>query len=215
MTEIVLLRHGETKWDRQNRLHGHAPVQLTDSGRESVETIGRELASNCEFDQLAVAETLAARTTAEIVRLAGVEPRACIDSAWKPRDAGVFQGLAYEQFEIGDETDSEFSRTDADILPPLPQGGESLAAGRQRVLDGWRQLCETAAETDTILVVTHDFPIATILASIAGADPVNELGEYAPASCSAMTIRYRQEEVTETETERGKQFESAAAKIPR
>jgi probable phosphoglycerate mutase len=198
MTEIVLLRHGETEWDREDRLHGHAPVPLTRAGRESVETIGQGLASTYEFDRVYAAETLAARETAALVRLAGVEPRPTIEPAWRPRDAGVHQGLAYEELALTDEPDSP--RTDVDVLQPLPRSGETLTAGRHRILDRWRRLCEEAGDDERILVVTHDFPIATVLGTIAGADPVDRFGAYAPGECSVTTVRLAHDQPTVDET---------------
>lgn len=191
MTEIVLLRHGETEWDRQNRLHGHAPVPLTTAGRESVETIGRRLASAYEFDRVYAAGTRPARETAALVRLAGVAPEVRVDPAWGPRDAGIFQGLAYEELDDDEDT----PRSDVDVLASNPRGGEDLTAGRERVLDRWRRLCENA-DDETILVVTHDFPIATVLASIVGAGPVSGLSAYAPGECSTTTVRLTADEPT-------------------
>jgi broad specificity phosphatase PhoE len=199
MTEIVLLRHGETKWDRLNRLHGHAPVPLTAAGRESVESVSRNLTSAYDFDRVHAAKTRAARETVSLVRLAGVEPRPQIESAWRPRDAGVLQGLPYEDLAFTDRTKAP--PTDVDVLPSLPRDGESLPDARDRVLTRWRRLCETAADAETVLVVTHDFPIATILGAISNADPVNGLGEYAPAQCSITAVRLTSDEPTVTDTD--------------
>lgn len=197
MSEIVLLRHGETEWDRQNRLQGHAPVPLTETGRESVETVGRELASAYDFERVYAARTLAARETTALVRLAGVEPRPRIEPAWRPRDAGVFQGLNYEELELTASTGPP--RSDVDVLGSLPRDGEELADARDRVLTRWQHLCESISGGETVLVVTHDFPIATILASITDADPVNELGEYTPTECSVTTVCLATDEATVTD----------------
>lgn len=193
MTEIVLLRHGETEWDQENRLHGHAPVPLTQTGRESVETVGHRLATTYDFDHLYAADTLAARETAALVRLAGVTPRPQLEPAWRPRDAGVFQGLAYEELELSEE---ETDTTDVDALQSLPRGGEGLTDARERVLNRLKQLCSSSGEDEQVLIVTHDFPIATILADIVNADPVNGLDQYAPGDCSVTTIRLTTQELT-------------------
>lgn len=186
MTEIVLLRHGETEWDRENRLHGHAPVPLTDVGRDAVETAGRRLAATHDFDRLYAADTLAARETAALVRLAGVEPSPRFESAWRPRHAGVFQGLAHEKLDDAGATDA--SRTDVDVLGSLPRGGEGVTEGRARVLDRWHRLCDDAGPNEELLVVTHDFPVATVLTELDGSDPVNGLGGRAPSECGVSTV---------------------------
>ncbi|ELY29417.1 fructose-2,6-bisphosphatase [Halogeometricum borinquense DSM 11551] len=202
MTDIVLLRHGQTEWDRQNRLHGHVPVPLTETGYDSVTAIGRRLASQYDFDRMYAADTMAARETAALVRLTGLGPRPQFEAAWRPRDAGVFQGLAYD--ELGDGMTDDLD-TDVDVLQPLPRGGEPLADGRARVLDRWERLCERSNADEQVLVVTHDFPMATILADIDDAGSVADLGRYAPGKCSMTTVRRTVAETTigESDTQIG------------
>jgi len=169
-----------------------------------VETIGRRLASTYEFDRVYTARTLAARETVELVRLTGVGPQPYIEPAWQPRDAGVFQGIPHEQLEHTAGT--EAPHTDVDVLRSRPCGGENLADGRKRVLDRWQKLCE-AMEEETVLVVTHDFPIAVILASITANGHTNELIKYAPGECSTTTVRLASQEpmITDPGVVRGQQ----------
>jgi len=42
-TEIYLVRHGETVWNRAGRLQGHKDSPLTDRGREQAERVARAL----------------------------------------------------------------------------------------------------------------------------------------------------------------------------
>ncbi|MFC7072027.1 histidine phosphatase family protein [Halovenus rubra] len=202
MTEIVLLRHGETEWDKQNRLHGLAPVPLTMAGRDAVESIGRELASAYEFDRVYTAGTRAARETIALVRLAGVAHSGTVDPAWGPREAGIFQGLAYEELELVGERNTP--RSDVDVLSSHPRGGENHNEARRRVLTKWRWLCENARD-ETVLVVTHDFPIATVRASVAETSTVGNVAAYAPGKCSKTTVSISGDEqsVSEPEIEHG------------
>ncbi|WP_460407583.1 histidine phosphatase family protein, partial [Actinophytocola sediminis] len=41
MTEIVLVRHGETPWHSDNRYAGRTDVPLTDHGRRQAEALAR------------------------------------------------------------------------------------------------------------------------------------------------------------------------------
>ncbi|MDP9990461.1 putative phosphoglycerate mutase [Variovorax boronicumulans] len=44
-TDIILIRHGETAWNRELRFQGHADVPLNDIGHEQARRIGLRLAS--------------------------------------------------------------------------------------------------------------------------------------------------------------------------
>jgi 2,3-bisphosphoglycerate-dependent phosphoglycerate mutase len=51
MKRVVLLRHGESEWNRENRFTGWTDVDLTDKGREEAREAGRLMrAEKFEFD---------------------------------------------------------------------------------------------------------------------------------------------------------------------
>src|SRR6266446_6252144 len=51
MKKIVLLRHGESVWNRENRFTGWTDVDLTDKGRDEAREAGRLMrAEGCAFD---------------------------------------------------------------------------------------------------------------------------------------------------------------------
>ena len=44
-TTIVLVRHGETDWNRDNRFQGHADPPLNDNGRAQARSLASELSA--------------------------------------------------------------------------------------------------------------------------------------------------------------------------
>ena len=46
--KLILVRHGETLWNRENRIQGHTDVELSDDGRMQV----KKLALSMEKDKI-------------------------------------------------------------------------------------------------------------------------------------------------------------------
>ena len=42
MTELVVIRHGETEWNAEGRIQGHQEVALNERGRRQAEALGRK-----------------------------------------------------------------------------------------------------------------------------------------------------------------------------
>jgi broad specificity phosphatase PhoE len=68
-TRIVLVRHGETDWNRANRFQGHADPSLNETGRAQA----RALASELRDLPFAAAYTSPLRRAAETAALLGAE----------------------------------------------------------------------------------------------------------------------------------------------
>lgn len=45
MTRIILVRHGETEWNRVERFRGRADLLLNDTGLAQAEATGRRIAA--------------------------------------------------------------------------------------------------------------------------------------------------------------------------
>ena len=46
MTELILIRHGETAWNRERRMQGQTNTPLSDIGRAQAVAVGQRLASH-------------------------------------------------------------------------------------------------------------------------------------------------------------------------
>src|SRR5271167_1234363 len=70
----ILMRHGETRWNREGRVMGRNPVELSEHGRAQVEA-AVVLARSLTLDLIVTSPLVRARQTAEIIALGvgGVE----------------------------------------------------------------------------------------------------------------------------------------------
>jgi probable phosphoglycerate mutase len=62
-TELILIRHGETDWNRELRFQGHIDVPLNDTGHEQARRLGLRLADE-PVDRLISSDLMRAQQTA-------------------------------------------------------------------------------------------------------------------------------------------------------
>ncbi len=67
MNYLVLLRHGQSQWNLENRFTGFKDVPLSDQGREEAKSAGAHLKkANIRFDKVFTSTLMRANNTAEI-----------------------------------------------------------------------------------------------------------------------------------------------------
>jgi broad specificity phosphatase PhoE len=66
VTELLLVRHGETDWNAEGRLQGHTDRPLNEYGRRQAQRLADELAGE-ELEAIYSSDLARARETAEIV----------------------------------------------------------------------------------------------------------------------------------------------------
>ena len=96
MTTLLLVRHGETDWNRDGRWQGGSDTSLNDLGREQACSLAAEL----DGDIAAVysSDLARARETAEIVaETLGLEVQ--VDARLRERGFGSWEGLTTPEIE--------------------------------------------------------------------------------------------------------------------
>ncbi|MFC5971407.1 histidine phosphatase family protein [Halomarina salina] len=181
MPTILLMRHGETPWNRDQRMQGWAPVPLADRGHEQASAAAEHVAGTYDVDCVVSSDLLRTRETTERVReTLGDGLPVEFSDAWRERDIGVYQGLTY-----GDMRDRfptfALGETAARAATEVPEGGESIVQMRERVLEGWRAVVERSGTT---LVVTHGGPIHQVLGHAKGMDATSAVIEHTQANCA-------------------------------
>ena len=92
---IVLVRHGETDWNRENRFQGHADTPLNEDGRSQA----RELADMLRGESVTALYTSPLRRASEtatiVAETLGVEARTL--EALREIDVGSWEGLTIDE----------------------------------------------------------------------------------------------------------------------
>ena len=94
-TQIILIRHGETEWNSQQRMQGHSNSDLSSVGQAQIQALGQWM-KNVPFDHIYSSDSLRAKQTAEaITQFSGHELK--IDLRLREKNLGVFEGLTSEE----------------------------------------------------------------------------------------------------------------------
>ena len=155
MSKLVLIRHGESQWNLENRFTGWVDVPLSPKGIEEAKAAGKKLAG-FSFDRAFSSVLARANETLRIVLEAIGQTTIPIekDKALNERMYGELQGLnkAETAQKYGDEQVKIWRRS-YDVRPP---GGESLKDTAERVLPYYdSRIKPYLLKDNTILIAAH------------------------------------------------------------
>ena len=160
--QIVLVRHGATDWNLQGRCQGATDRELSEVGVRQAEQIASLLSS--ESVQAIYSSGLRrARQTAELISQPHNLP-VLIEENIRELDHGALEGLTFNEIK---QSYSEFLarwRTEpAEIQVP---GGEKLIDVAERAWEGVARIAERHVGAESIVVVSHNFPILGIVCRV-------------------------------------------------
>lgn len=96
-TTLLVIRHGETVWNIEQRYQGHGDSPLTETGRRQVSALGRRM-QGLPFDTLISSDLGRTRETAAII--ADYTGHAvALDSRLRERNYGVLEGLTVPEIK--------------------------------------------------------------------------------------------------------------------
>ena len=186
MGKLILVRHGESVWNKKNIFTGWVDVALSKKGIEEAMNAGR-LLSKIPFDDIYTSELSRAQMTLQLIMLENQDKRtlylkqpqdkayepgvkkeviaATISKALNERCYGDFQGKSKDELkkEVGEEKFMQYRRSYATI----PPNGESLKMTIERALPYFdREILPKVKEGKTVLIVAHGNSLRGIVKEI-------------------------------------------------
>lgn len=150
MTDIVLIRHGQTDMNREGRFQGQIDVPLNAIGRAQAQRLSERLARE-RFHAFYCSDLLRTRQTAapSSTRLdLAAEPMPGL----REQHFGILEGLSFPEVSARHPDElQQWRRHDPDYALP---GGESVRRFHQRVIDAVHALARRHPGR-TLLLVTH------------------------------------------------------------
>ena len=127
---FYLLRHGETKWNAENRICGRSDVPLSEAGRRQAKRLAERLRP-ISFEALYSSPLKRAVDTARFIsERIGLEP--VVDDRLVELDYGQWEGKTLEEIRKNDP--KTLRAWEADPGRVAPPGGESGLEVQQRVV---------------------------------------------------------------------------------
>jgi 2,3-bisphosphoglycerate-dependent phosphoglycerate mutase len=168
MSELILLRHGQSQWNLENRFTGWVDVPLSEKGEAEARAAGEKLRGR-RIDVLYTSVLRRAIDTATLaLEVAGiVTPPTVRDAALNERMYGDLQGLnkAEAATRWGD-AQVKLWRRSYDVRPP---GGESLADTAARVLPFWEsRILPDLRAGKNVLVAAHGNSLRALVMHLDG-----------------------------------------------
>jgi len=155
MAQLVLLRHGESQWNLENRFTGWVDVPLSPRGIQEAKDAGEKLRGfrfNRAFTSVLARANETLRLVLDTIGQTGIPIEK--DKALNERMYGELQGLNKDETakKYG-EAQVKIWRRSYDVHPP---GGESLKDTAERVLPYYeRTIKPHLLKGDSILVAAH------------------------------------------------------------
>ena len=171
---LLLVRHGETEWNRVSRFQGGIDVPLNDNGRQQAQ-MASEFLKDIQIDFAISSPMLRPKETAEIILKSHPSVNLELQEALKEINHGLWEG----------KLESEIKQEYADLLHQwqtapetvqMPEG-ENLQQVWDRAVACWNAIIESVelsdSELKTGLVVAHDAINKVILCHVVGLSPAS------------------------------------------
>lgn len=191
---ILLVRHGETDWNRDKRFQGQIDVPLNETGRSQAEQCAQFL-KGIHIDRAVSSPMLRPKETAEIILKHHLGIQLDLDENLREISHGLWEGKL--ETEIEADFPGELQRwKDAPETVQMPEG-ENLDQVWERARLAWQSILDNSLALDgedlahpqTILVVAHDAVNKALLCHLMGLGP-NHFWTFKQGNGSISVIDY-------------------------
>lgn len=186
---LLLVRHGETDWNRQTRFQGGIDVPLNDNGRQQSQKAG-EFLKDVPLDFAFSSPMLRPKETAEIILRDHHNIHLQLEDGLREISHGLWEGKLEAEIEQTYPGELQRWRTvPAEVQMPE---GENLHQVWERSAKAWQSILSAVEnEAKTGLVVAHDATNKALLCQILGLEP-NHFWNFRQGNGAVSVIDYPQ-----------------------
>ncbi len=181
--KVILIRHGETNWNRERRLQGQLDIPLNLFGVQQAHTCAKHL-SDIKIDKIYSSPLKRAYQCAEIISSKhGISVKT--DKNLMEIDLGKWQGMKWSEIKVKYAGFMNEFRKAGDLSTLY--GGESFQVTQKRAMEF---ISEFERESDeTVVIVTHGGLIKTVVCDVLGLE-LEKRSRFDIHNLSLTTMRY-------------------------
>jgi broad specificity phosphatase PhoE len=189
--EILLVRHGESVGNAEDRMQGQSDFPLSETGRKQARILGAWLAGRAlRWDRLYASPLLRAAETARLVHAAAGGPLPETEPSLAELHAGALEGVTFT--EIAERFPSYARRAITELGDYEEFGGESYETVQRRATELRRKLvARHRASAERVLLVGHGGFNYQLLKQLV-CEPVPRVCIVKMGNCSATLVRMRE-----------------------
>lgn len=168
---LLLVRHGETQWNRESRFQGQIDVPLNENGREQGRRVA-EFLKSVSLDFAVTSPMLRPKETAELILQHHPGVELALEENLREIGHGLWEGKLEEEIEADYAELLAQWKTNPERVQ-MPEG-ENLQQVWQRAELAWKNIVRTYSRGDrpqTGIVVAHDAVNKAILCALFGLEP--------------------------------------------
>jgi probable phosphoglycerate mutase len=187
---VLLVRHGETPWNREGRYQGRTDIPLSEDGVAQVQRLGDRLRHVSIARAIASPLSRAKHTAEAILAAQGSEHRPALelDAGLLEISHGGWEGQLASDVQLSHAEMFGVWRTSPGRDSLAGPGAESLGDVEARAWPILERLCAELGPTDTGLIVAHDAVNRVLLCRVLGL-PLERVWKFrqAPAALNVLS----------------------------
>ncbi len=184
MTELWLVRHGQTDWNVEGRFQGQADVPLNAAGLAQAGQLAIELAGQ-KFSAVYSSDLMRAYQTAEIIAV-GMGLPVRVDRRLREISQGEWEGLLVG--EVRQRYSQDFSVPYHDTARSRAPGGESVIEVAERLIQAADEI-SLAFSAQTVLLVSHGLALSALFC-LATKLPLSEVYSHIPDNAHPAVVEW-------------------------
>ena len=184
MDQLLLIRHGQTEWNKEGRYTGQSDIPLTELGHQQAQQAAEKLV-DLPPDVLYSSDLLRARqTAAPLSEMFSLD--VSIDPRLKEINQGQWEGMLFP--DIKQKFAKEFAAQRSNPVKVGAPGGETVEQVRTRVFSALEDIITKHADSKSrVVVVSHGFVIALIRLYFSN-KPIEHVWDLIPGNVEIITV---------------------------
>ncbi|MGL4730258.1 MAG: alpha-ribazole phosphatase [Clostridium sp.] len=185
---IYLVRHGQTRENKEGTFYGSIDNGLTEEGKCQCSRL-KSFLTEKNIDKVYISKKLRTMESAEFILDGKIDKgKFILDERLNERDFGLFEGLHYDS--IKKSYPKECTLWERDWINFQPPQGESYSQMYNRVKDVFEEIINGSSEN--VLIVTHSGVIRSIYSYISG-DNMELFWKFACKNGDIAVVKYEYE----------------------